>query len=129
MNEQVSLEGIKKPATYKWIENGHILLWLIKDTCWATVWRAGGIFMIFPTISVALYLLWRARHNRAEFVHNLAICIWIAANSIWMTGEFLNKELRPIAVGFFAAGLAILLVYYLFYFNKDRKQEVAANKM
>ncbi len=128
MDNELRLDGIKKPATYKWIENGHILLWLIKDTCWATVWRPGGIFMIFPTMSVALYLLWRSAHNRAEFYHNLAICIWIAANSLWMAGEFFNKDLRPIAVGFFAVGLATLVVYYLLYFNKDRKQEMAGNK-
>jgi len=125
MQKEANAIATVKPATsYKWIENGHILLWLIKDTCWATVWKPGGIFMIVPTIGVALYILWRSMGNRAEFYHNASICFWIAANSIWMVGEFFNKDLRPVAVCFFASGLIVLIVYYLLYFKKDRKKEL-----
>ncbi len=108
-------------AKYRWIENGHILLWLIKDTFWAMEWKPGGIFMIFPTVSVAIYLLWRSRDSRADFYHNLAVVAWITANSTWMCGEFFKKELRPVAVGIFLVGVAVLLFYYIFFFNKDRK--------
>jgi len=101
------------------IENLHIVLWLIKDTCWALVWRPGGLFMIFPTVSVALYLTWKSRGNRSELFHNMAVCMWILANSVWMTGEFLNREFRGIAVGFFSTGLLLLAFYYLAYYRKD----------
>jgi len=114
---------IQLPSKYRWIENGHIFLWLIKDTCWAMVWRPGGIFMIFPTLSVAFYILWKSRHVRAEVFHNLAVCLWIMANSVWMVGEFFEIEARPYAVCFFLAGLSLLLVYYIFFFRKDKKNE------
>ncbi|MBS1781884.1 MAG: hypothetical protein JSS78_02340 [Bacteroidetes bacterium] len=95
-------------SRFRKIENAHIVLWLVKDTCWATFWKLGGVLMIFPTLSVALYLLWKLRSLRSEFFHNLAVCIWILANSIWMLGEFLGKETRPFAVCLFVVGLGIL---------------------
>lgn len=110
---------------YRWIENGHILLWLIKDTFWAMEFKPGGIFMIFPTLAVAIYLLWRSRRVRGELFHNIAVCIWITANSIWMAGEFYDKETRPIAAGLFISGLIVLAIYYLCYFRKDREAEKA----
>ena len=87
------------------------------------VWKPLGIFMIFPTISVALYLLWKYRHIRSELFHNMAVCIWIIANSIWMVGEFFERETRPYAVALFLTGLSLLVTYYLFYFKKDRKKQ------
>lgn len=109
-------------AKYRWIENGHILLWLVKDTCWAMEFKPGGIIMIFPTVGVAFYLLWRSRNSRPDLYHNIAVCSWILANSTWMLGEFYKKELRPIAVGIFLIGLTVLLIYYIFFFNKDRNE-------
>jgi hypothetical protein len=106
----------------RWLENLHILFWLVKDTCWALVWRPLGVIMIVPTVSVALYLFFRSRKNRSEMYHNAAVCMWIIANSTWMVGEFYNRDLRMIAVGFFATGLALLTVYYMLYFQKDRRQ-------
>jgi hypothetical protein len=111
-------------ARYRWIENGHIFLWLIKDTCWAMEWRPGGIFMIFPTLSVAFYILWKSRHVRAELFHNLAVCLWIMANSVWMVGEFFERETRPHAVCLFLVGLSLLVIYYLFFFKKDRQRDI-----
>lgn len=108
---------------YRWIENAHILLWLIKDTCWALEFKPGGIFMIVPTIGVAFYITWQGRRVRAELFHNLAVCLWILANSIWMLGEFFNHETRPYAAGLFITGLVVLAVYYLFYFRKDRRKD------
>lgn len=114
---------VKIDPSYRWIENGHILLWLMKDTCWAMEWRPGGIAMITPTLGVALFILWRSRHNRSEFFHNMAVCLWISANSVWMIGEFFKKEFRPYAVALFVIGLVILVIYYIFFFAKDRKSE------
>lgn len=85
------------------------------------VWRPGGVLMIVPTMSVAIYLLIKSRYNRAELFHNAAVVMWIAANSVWMSGEFFNQELRPLAVVFFCIGLSILMIYYIFFFNTDRK--------
>ena len=108
---------------YRWIENGHILLWLVKDTCWAMEYKAGGIFMIFPTITVAFYILWKSRGVRSEFFHNIAVCFWILANSIWMVGEFYEGDARPIAVVLFATGLGFLIYYYARFFRNDQKHQ------
>ena len=115
---------LKTMGKYRWIENGHIFLWLIKDTCWALVWKPGGIIMIFPTLSVAIYILWKSRHDRAELFHNVAVCLWITANSVWMVTEFLNidKQYKKYAVFIFLIGIATLLVYYIFFFRRDKPQ-------
>lgn len=107
--------------TFRWLENAHILLWLIKDTCWAMEWKTGGTFMIFPTLITAIYILWKARKIRSELYHNIAVCLWISANSTWMIGEFTETELRPYAVGLFMIGLSTLAIYYGFFFKKDRQ--------
>lgn len=114
------------PASHRLIENAHICLWLVKDTCWALLWKPGGIVMIFPTIGVALYILWRSRENRSEVFHNLAVTLWICANSVWMLSEFfaVEKQYKQYAVVLFLTGIAVLLVYYLFFFRKDRAKEV-----
>lgn len=114
---------IQKHSAPRWIENLHILLWLFKDMCWAVVWRPGGIAMIVPTVSVAIYLLIKSRGRRTEVYHNAAVVMWISANSTWMIGEFFNKDLRPTAVVLFGIGICILLFYYIFYFRKDRREE------
>jgi hypothetical protein len=95
------------------IENIHILFWLIKDACWAMEWKAGGFTMIFPTVGVALWLLFRNRRDLTEFYHNLAVVFWILANSVWMCGEFMGWETRPAAAVLFIGGLLFLAVYYL----------------
>ena len=109
-----------RPSGYRILENSHILLWLVKDTCWAMEFKPGGIVMIFPTLAVGIYLTIRSRHIRSELFHNLAVILWIMANSAWMIGEFMDKDARPIAVGFFSTGLLLLIIYYTFYFRKDK---------
>ncbi|MFM7218600.1 MAG: hypothetical protein ACKO1U_11325 [Bacteroidota bacterium] len=94
-------------------ENFHILLWLVKDLCWVTLSKAAGVMMIIPTLLLALFITWKNRHDRAELLHNIAICMWICANSIWMIGEFyLADSTREIAVVFFVTGLLSMLYYY-----------------
>jgi hypothetical protein len=39
----------------RFIENFHIVLWLIKDSCWLVQFKIGGVIMIVPTIGMALY--------------------------------------------------------------------------
>lgn len=79
--------------------------------------------MILPTVSVAVYLLVKSRGHRTELYHNAAVVMWISANSTWMAGEFFNADLRPVAVLLFGLGICILLVYYVFFFAKDRQRE------
>jgi hypothetical protein len=95
-------------------ENFHILLWLFKDLCWVTLSRPLGIFMIIPTIGLAIYITYINKQDKAEFAHNLAVCFWIAANSVWMIGEFyFDDGLRSYAIIFFLAGLFMMLGYYI----------------
>ena len=127
-NKEQQEKIIQVSANYRWIENGHIFLWLIKDTCWALEFKAGGIFMVLPTVSVAFYILWNSRRIRSELFHNIAVCLWILANSGWMIGEFFEYEARPFAAALFITGLLILMVYYVFFFKKDRRKERELNK-
>jgi hypothetical protein len=108
-------------------ENLHILLWLIKDTCWIMLWQIGGLIMIVPTIGVALHITWIRRHIKSDLFHNLAVCFWISGNSIWMIGEFFYDDgLRPQAVIFFGIGLLMMVYYYLFA-SKQLKTEKEAD--
>ncbi len=79
--------------------------------------------MIFPTLAVAFYILWKSRYIRAELFHNIAVCLWIMANSVWMIGEFFDVEARHYSVMLFLTGLTLLIVYYVFFFKKDKEKE------
>lgn len=108
-------------ANIRKLENTHVALWLLKDTCWVMDFHLAGIFMIVPTLSLAVYITWRFRKVLAEFFHNLAVCCWITANSIWMIGEFYYGDtLRHYAAVFFFAGMAIVIIYYLFIYPKTK---------
>ncbi len=98
---------------FRKIENLHILLWLLKDICWAADLKWLGTFMILPTISVAIWLTWKMRKSVSELMHNVAVILWILANSTWMIGEFFfDDKTRPLALIFFALGILLLLVFY-----------------
>lgn len=125
MNTESQQHPISISPTYRWIENAHIFLWLIKDLCWALEFKPGGVFMVIPTVTVAFYITWKSRKVRSELFHNIAVCLWILANSTWMIGEFNGYEARPIAAVLFSLGLSIILVYYVLFFSSDRKAEKA----
>ncbi|HRH66945.1 MAG TPA: hypothetical protein PLU53_11650 [Bacteroidia bacterium] len=96
------------------IENFHILLWLLKDLCWVSLSKIMGVVMIVPTLAFAVYITWKNRFDKTELLHNLAICSWICANSVWMIGEFYFEDgTRGISMFFFLAGLASMAYYYL----------------
>ena len=102
-------------------ENLHIFLWLLKDTCWVMDYQMLGIFMIIPTLFVALMITWRMRTIVTELFHNLAVCLWIFANSTWMVGEFFYDDTtRPYATVFFVSGLLVMTYYYLFLQGKSQ---------
>lgn len=120
------------PSRYRKMENMHIIFWLLKDVSWCLVWKALGIAMIVPTLAIAVIIAWRTRTIKSERAHNLAIAFWIAANSYWMISEFFGWDESPIWFGVegkhlailpFAAGVLILLYYYLF---QKRKEDTAA---
>jgi hypothetical protein len=106
---------------FRRIENLHILLWLLKDACWAMNLRWAGVFMILPTLTVAMLITWQVRHRRSEWLHNLAVVFWITANATWMVGEFFGWDegligsvgLRQFSIVPFSIGVLLLVPYYL----------------
>jgi hypothetical protein len=119
------------PARFRRIENLHILLWLVKDLCWALNYKAVAMIMIIPTMAVALMITWQTRHILSELLHNLAVVFWITANCTWMVGEFYGWDvnligeigLRQLAVIPFSIGLLILAYYYIFLASKASFRE------
>lgn len=110
------------PATYRKMENTHILFWLVKDIAWCMVWKPLGLLMVLPTLGIALVIAWRTRAYQSELAHNLAIVFWITANSYWMTSEFFGFDTvqvlphvtgKHLALVPFLIGLGILTYYYL----------------
>jgi hypothetical protein len=94
-------------------DNMHVLLWLIKDTCWLLEWRVFGTLMIAPTLAVAVLLAVRSRADRIFFI-NVAICFWITANSYWMLCEFFQHEEIKYYAGIpFAFGFIAVATFYL----------------
>jgi predicted permease len=106
-------------------ENIHILLWLLKDLCWVTLSETIAVIMVIPTVALAFYIAWLSRIEKAELYHNLAVCCWIMANSIWMIGElFYNDQTRNMAILFFTIGLLLIFYYYLFILLPGRNKDV-----
>lgn len=112
------------PLRYRKMENLHIVFWLFKDVSWCMIWRPLGIAMIFPTLIISLVIAWRTRQYMSELCHNVAITVWITANSYWMISEFVGfdeniifgdvtyKHLTMIP---FTIGVVILAYYYLYW--------------
>lgn len=112
------------PLSYRKMENLHIVFWLFKDVAWCMVWRPLGIAMIFPTLIISIIIVWRTRQYMSELCHNLAITIWITANSYWMVSEFLHFDTKHLAGDLtykhlalipFGLGILVLTFYYVFW--------------
>jgi hypothetical protein len=93
-------------------ENIHILFWLIKDFCWSLEIKWLALFMVLPTVSLAIIIFWNSRNFHSEAIHNFAVCFWILANSVWMIGEFIKVDFRMLAAALFFIGLTTLIIYY-----------------
>jgi hypothetical protein len=125
------------PSRFRRVENLHILLWLIKDACWAVNWRVPGTIMIIPTLFVAILITWQTRHILSELIHNLVVTLWITANCTWMVGEFFGWDeglwgdigLRQFTVIPFSIGLLILAYYYLVLAPKASFKEKMSMRM
>jgi hypothetical protein len=99
---------------FRHFENFHIVLWLVKDLSWCMLSKTLGVVMIAPTLLLAIYITWAHRKEKVELLHNLAIVLWICANSVWMIGEFYYEDtIRNYALVFFFAGLATAAYYYI----------------
>jgi len=135
MNSSSATEVIQErtyniPFRYRKMENLHIVFWLFKDLSWCMFWRPIGIAMIFPTLIIAIVIAWRTRHVMSELCHNLAIVVWISANSYWMISEFFHFDSKIVygAINFkhlaivpFATGILVLGWYYLWFAVRNRK--------
>ena len=113
------------PDRFRRTENLHILFWLIKDMSWAMLWKPIGIFMIFPTIGVAVLITWQTRKIKSELFHNLAVTFWICANALWMMLEFTGNDdhFRKYTAIPFSIGLFFILAYYLVILPKEKRKE------
>jgi hypothetical protein len=109
------------PASFRRLENMHVVFWLLKDISWCMIWKPLGIAMIIPTLSIAIWIAWKNRQIKSELAHNLAIVFWIAANAYWMISEFLAFDEMLVWKDFtgkhlslipFVTGALILLYYY-----------------
>ena len=99
MNQKQQAATYNIPLKYRKMENLHIVFWLFKDVAWCMVWKPLGIIMIIPTLAISIIIAWRTRQYMSELCHNLAISIWISANSYWMISEFLGFDTIPIQGG------------------------------
>jgi hypothetical protein len=118
------------PFAYRKMENLHIVFWLFKDIAWCMFWKPLGIAMIIPTLTISIIIAWRTRKIFSELCHNLAISVWISANSFWMCSEFFGVDthvvfgtvtVKELAMIPFITGVLILAYYYLIY--KPRHKE------
>ena len=112
------------PIQYRKMENLHIVFWIFKDIGWCMGFAWLGISMIIPTIIISIVIAWRTRNIVSELCHNLAITVWISANSFWMCTEFFGVDEHEIGYGFtlkhvamipFLIGMFILGYYYTWY--------------
>ena len=112
------------PIKYRRMENLHIVFWIFKDIGWCMGFTLLGITMIVPTLLISIIIAWRTRTIVSELCHNLAITVWISANSFWMCTEFFGVD--HLAIGFgltvkhlamipFLIGMLILAYYYIWY--------------
>jgi Ca2+/Na+ antiporter len=97
---------------YRFRENLHIFFWLLKDSCWMMEWKLFGTFMIIPTISLAIWMIYRTRQHPEIWI-NLSVLVWVMANSWWMLTEFSGDESRkyysaiPFSLGFIFFGIYV----------------------
>jgi len=118
------------PLSFRKMENLHIVFWLFKDISWCTLWRPLGLAMILPTLIISVVIAWRTRNLVSELCHNVAITLWISANSYWMISEFWGFDEEPLTgilsykhLALVPFGLGVLtLAYYYVYFKPKHKE-------
>ena len=117
------------PLRFRKMENSHIVFWIFKDISWCmgtsfAFFKYIGVAMIIPTLIISLVIAWRTRDLVSELCHNLAISVWIMANSYWMISEFFHFDaliitgkitFKYLALIPFSIGVLLLGYYYLWY--------------
>ncbi|OYU94154.1 MAG: hypothetical protein CFE21_17140 [Bacteroidetes bacterium B1(2017)] len=98
-------------AKIRHLENMHILLWLIKDSCWLMEWKLAGTIAFFPTIAMAVFICYHTRKNYLTLLVNLSVLCWISANSCWMFKEFYSFNGQYPALALFGLGLVFIFTY------------------
>ena len=125
-------ESYTIPLRYRKMENLHIVFWLFKDVSWCLGIRPLGIAMIIPTLFISFLIAWRTRQFVSELCHNVAITVWILANSYWMISEFFKFDdkfvtgqitYKHLAIIPFGIGVVTLAYYYL-YWKPRHKDEL-----
>jgi hypothetical protein len=107
--------------TLRTLENIHIPLWLIKDTCWMLEFKWLGTMMIVPTLTMAIYIVIKTMNRREVFI-NLAICCWVSANAWWMCCEFFQMmPYKNLSIIPFLSGMVLVAYYYLRPTNAEPK--------
>ena len=121
------------PNKYRKMENLHIVFWIFKDISWFLFWKPLGILMIIPTLVISIIILYNTRKTVSEVCHNIAITVWIMANSYWMVSEFLGFDehiiygtiiYKHLALIPFFTGVLALAYYYLYWRFKNPEQEI-----
>ena len=121
------------PNKYRKMENLHIVFWIFKDISWCLFWKPLGILMIIPTLVISIVILYNTRKMVSELCHNIAITVWIMANSYWMVSEFLGFDehiiygtiiYKHLALIPFCIGVLALAYYYLYWRFKNPEQEI-----
>lgn len=121
------------PIAYRKMENLHIVFWIFKDIGWCMGFTWLGISMIVPTMIISIVIAWRTRKIISELCHNLAITVWISANSFWMCTEFFGVDHIQIGGGLtvkhlsmipFITGMLILGYYYIWYKPRHREENL-----
>jgi hypothetical protein len=62
----------------------HIVSWLLKDAFWCLQLTIPAIVMIFPTIGLMFWMIYKHPEDRLE---NLTLSAWIMMNILWMLHE------------------------------------------
>jgi hypothetical protein len=83
------------------------------------IWKPLGVFMIIPTVMVALLLCIATRHVADKLMLNFSILCWIMANSNWMLGEFYEWDFRPFSFVCFSVGIIVMSIYFI-RFGKEK---------
>lgn len=96
-----SVESSSSGITLAFIENAYIIFWISKDLFWA--WGTGdlshgrgliilfeSVALLFGTLSILIYFVtaYIYRRNPVRFIDAITTICWIAANFVWMSGEF-----------------------------------------
>lgn len=95
------------------LENLHIPLWIIKDTCWMMGFKLAGTIMVWPTLLMACYIAWISKGNLLSLLPNLAVLCWISANAIWMLDEFYEFGFKWLSLSCFSVGILFTIAYFI----------------